>query len=49
LVGHVTRIGQKRNKYEILVRKPEETTCKRGVEGRIILQYILKKRSVRLD
>jgi hypothetical protein len=37
--GHVARMGEKRNKYQLLVRKPEGKT----IGGWIILKWILEK------
>jgi hypothetical protein len=44
-VGHVTRIGERRGAYRVLVgksesKRPLENT---GLDGRIILRWILKK------
>jgi hypothetical protein len=41
---HVRRIGEVRNAYKILVRKPEEKgPFERVVYGRIILKWSLEK------
>jgi hypothetical protein len=43
--GHVTRMGEIRNAYVILVGNPErrDQLEDRGVDGRIILEWILGK------
>jgi hypothetical protein len=42
---HVARLGEMRNAYKILIGKPEEKADSKdlGVEGRIILEWILRK------
>jgi hypothetical protein len=45
LAGHVARTGESRGAYRVLVGKPEGRShlkC-RGVDGRIILKWILEK------
>jgi hypothetical protein len=43
--GHVACVGEMRNAYKILVRKPEERNLSEdlSVAGRIILEWILGK------
>jgi hypothetical protein len=44
-VGYVTHMGEMRNAYKILVRKPEWKRQLRGldIDGRTILKWILRK------
>jgi hypothetical protein len=43
-VGHVARMGEKRNPYRILERKPEETTGEDlDISGWIILKWIFER------
>jgi hypothetical protein len=45
LAGHVARVGESRGAYRILVGKPEGRRLPgdRGVDGRIILKWIVEK------
>jgi len=42
-VGHVVYMGEMRNEYIILVRKPEGRDHSEDVGGRIISEWILGK------
>ena len=41
--GHVARMGERRGVYRVLVGKPEGNFGDPGVDGRIILRWILRK------
>jgi hypothetical protein len=43
-VGHVARMGDKRNSYSVLVEKPEEKSFEGlGVDRKIIIKIILEE------
>jgi len=47
-VGYVARMGERRGVYRVLVRKPEGNRLlgSKGVDGRIILRWIFRKKYV---